>query len=292
MVKVKIIDATQEPLKVLAKATLTSYWDEWSIDNLDKITEKDAEMHIPKVLNYGHESILEHLKITWAVEDVSIVTLKQITRHRLMSFTVRSQRYIAESCGKEVEQVFHASNGVKTPAKVKVKIDDCDPLELFVIPKSVEKAKVLDGEIIKTPFGDDDLEVVVEEDLGREVKDFLRKSYELYQKLIKNGVPPEDARFVLPQAIKTKFTVTMNLREFKHFAGLRMCARAQWEIRELAWKMWESLWNLGDDWKKLLVWSKVAPRCIQLGYCPERELMPEGCWKRQKDWWNTINNQI
>ena len=47
----------------------------------------------------------------------------------------------------------------------------------------------------------------------------------------------EDARFVLPGACETRMMVTMNVRELRHFFSLRMCSRAQWEIRALTKKM-------------------------------------------------------
>lgn len=55
-----------------------------------------------------------------------------------------------------------------------------------------------------------------------------------YQSLLLNGVPPEDARFILPEATKTTVVVTMNLRELHHFIKLRFDSHAQWEIYELA----------------------------------------------------------
>ena len=252
----KLIDYTKEPLKVLARATLVSYWDEWSIDKLDEITEKDAMMHIPKVLSYGHESILEHIKLTFAVEGVSVVTLKQITRHRLMSFTVRSQRYIG--IGEEDE---------------------------FVIPNSLKNVKVL-----MTKWRLDGVET--KEVTGEELAKYIyRMSMIAYENLIRAGVPSEDARYVIPQAITTKFVVTMNMREFKHFIGLRMCERAQWEIRELAKRMWEEVYKV-EELRPILKWAKVGPRCIQLGYCPERELAPEGCYVRQKKWWEWVWGEV
>lgn len=41
----------------------------------------------------GHESVIEHSYFTFYIEDVSRVLLAQITRHRLASFSVESQRY-------------------------------------------------------------------------------------------------------------------------------------------------------------------------------------------------------
>lgn len=55
-----------------------------------------------------------------------------------------------------------------------------------------------------------------------------------YYGLLLNGIPPEDARFILPEATKTTVVVTMNLRELHHFIKLRFDSHAQWEIYELA----------------------------------------------------------
>ena len=62
-------------------------------------------------------------------------------------------------------------------------------------------------------------------------------SFVAYRRLLDSGVPAEDARYLLPNAMETKIVVTMNIRELLHFFELRCCKRAQWEIRELALAM-------------------------------------------------------
>ncbi|MRS12189.1 MAG: FAD-dependent thymidylate synthase [Actinobacteria bacterium] len=62
-------------------------------------------------------------------------------------------------------------------------------------------------------------------------------AFDAYRILLDAGVPAEDARYVLPNAMETKIVVTMNVRELLHFLDLRCCKRAQWEIRELALEM-------------------------------------------------------
>ena len=62
-------------------------------------------------------------------------------------------------------------------------------------------------------------------------------AFESYRALLDAGVPAEDARYLLPNAMETKIVVTMNVRELLHFFELRCCKRAQWEIRELALEM-------------------------------------------------------
>jgi len=65
----------------------------------------------------------------------------------------------------------------------------------------------------------------------------MNAAWEVYNSLVEDGINPEDARFVLPNAATTAITVTMNARELRHFFELRCCTRAQWEIRKMAWKM-------------------------------------------------------
>ncbi len=60
-----------------------------------------------------------------------------------------------------------------------------------------------------------------------------------YREQLELGVPAEDARYLLPNAMETKIVVTMNVRELLHFLELRCCKRAQWEIRDLALAMLE-----------------------------------------------------
>lgn len=64
-------------------------------------------------------------------------------------------------------------------------------------------------------------------------------AYLSYRELLDAGVAPEDARYLLPNAMETKIVVTMNVRELLHFLELRCCKRAQWEIRDLALRMLE-----------------------------------------------------
>ena len=67
----------------------------------------------------------------------------------------------------------------------------------------------------------------------------LQNIFDTYQKLLSLKVPEEDARFILPNATETKIVATANARELMHFFKLRLDKNAQWEIRELAVKMFE-----------------------------------------------------
>jgi len=77
-----------------------------------------------------------------------------------------------------------------------------------------------------------------------------------YVKLVKMGVPREDARYIIPQAVETSIVVTMNARELLHFFNLRLARDAQWEIREMAKLMLKEVFKVAptifEEFKKYL----------------------------------------
>ena len=74
-----------------------------------------------------------------------------------------------------------------------------------------------------------------------------------YLVALESGIKPEDARYLLPEACKTEIIVTMNVRELFHFMDVRQDKAAQWEIRELANGIEESLRRCGDvEWTQLM----------------------------------------
>lgn len=100
----------------------------------------------------------------------------------------------------------------------------------------------------------------------KKLNDLFEHIAKTYDELLADGVPAEDARFLLPNATKTNIVVTMNCRELLHFFSMRCCFRAQWEIRILANKMLKICKE-----KAPIVFSKAGAACFQRGYCPEVE---------------------
>jgi thymidylate synthase (FAD) len=82
---------------------------------------------------------------------------------------------------------------------------------------------------------------------GGDYDDFMNKIAGFYQTLVDLGIPKEDARFVLPNACKTNIVITMNTRELRHFFKLRRAKEAQWEIREMANRMYELVRPLAQN---------------------------------------------
>lgn len=81
---------------------------------------------------------------------------------------------------------------------------------------------------------------------------FMNSCKEYYNKMLSQGVKPEDARFVLPEATKTDLTVTMNIRELFHFFNLRLDKHAQWEIRKLAEHMKYEVSQYNVQWNNII----------------------------------------
>lgn len=90
--------------------------------------------------------------------------------------------------------------------------------------------------------------------------------HKLYQAMLAEGIPKEDARYVLPNCTPTNLVITMNLRELIHASSVRLCNRAQWEIRELFSLMKEEVRKADPFLAGLL-----EPKCEKLGYCPEED---------------------
>ncbi len=83
----------------------------------------------------------------------------------------------------------------------------------------------------------------------------LKVVYASYEKMVTAGVPKEDARYILPSAIKTKLVMTLNARSLMHIVWQRTALQAQWEIRELA----ATLRNLAGEATPEL-WTRIVER--------------------------------
>lgn len=93
-------------------------------------------------------------------------------------------------------------------------------------------------------------------DSVKDMLQFYKKGMERaawnYQTMLDEGMKPEDARYLLPEACKTEIVVTMNVREFFHFLDTRVSHRAQWEIRRLAMAMRMCLAKHDEEWEQLI----------------------------------------
>jgi thymidylate synthase (FAD) len=113
-------------------------------------------------------------------------------------------------------------------------------------------------------------------DAGRE-KEFeglMAEITRVYREAVAAGIPAEDARFVLPNAAPTNFQIMVNFAELLHIADLRLCTRAQWEIRQMVAKMRAELMRKIPELARHL-----QPKCGErrMGYCDEELKAYENC---------------
>ena len=102
--------------------------------------------------------------------------------------------------------------------------------------------------------------------MREEFEGLLDQTSDLYARALKAGIPAEDARFVLPNAAPTNFHVMVNFAEMLHICDLRLCVRAQWEIRRMVALMRAEIKRVLPEIAVFL-----QPKCGEnrMGYCDE-----------------------
>ncbi len=91
---VTLIAHTNDPEKTIAAAAKLCYSDAHIETLLDGLTPEKTAAFLQKLNDFGHASPIEHASFTFGIEGVSRTFLAQVTRHRIASFSVQSQRYV------------------------------------------------------------------------------------------------------------------------------------------------------------------------------------------------------
>lgn len=236
--KVKLIAHTPDPEKLVAAAAKNCY-SSTDVDSvLEGLTPEKTESFVHMLSEIGHESPIEHVSFTFAIEGVSRSLLAQITRHRMASYSVQSQRYVRE-------------HGFE-----------------YVVPPEIDKIPAAREQFIRA----------MEEDQRtyEALTATLMEGY--VQELLAQGVPEkqahrraekraiEDARYVLPNACTTRIVMTANARSLQNFFRLRCCNRAQWEIRALAEEMYRLVYAVAPT-----LFGHSGPACVD-GVCTEGKM--------------------
>lgn len=95
--KVKLLAYTPEPEKVIATAARICYSNKADIETIaEDFTDEEILSFVEQLISTGHKSVLEHSSFTFGIEGISRSCSHEIVRHRLASYSQRSQRYCAE----------------------------------------------------------------------------------------------------------------------------------------------------------------------------------------------------
>lgn len=209
----KLISAPDNILKTIYTACRTCYSADSPQNIFDNADDETKMLKlVKKVISSGHLSTIEHIQVSFAVSNISRSCSHQLVRHRHMSFSQKSQRYVKEN---QFE---------------------------YLIPQTINS----------------------NEELKEKFVSFMEEISKTYNDFIEAGIPAEDARAVLPNACATSMVVSTNLRELIHVANLRLCSRAQTEIRLLIKAMCDEL-IAKEAWLK----DYLVPKCETNGFCDE-----------------------
>lgn len=96
---VVLIRHTLNPEELIALSAKLCYSRSTISGLKERVSSQDQSDFISRLMNMGHESTFEHASFTFGIEGVSRVLLAQLTRHRLASFSVQSQRYVSYEKG-------------------------------------------------------------------------------------------------------------------------------------------------------------------------------------------------
>lgn len=155
-----------------------------------------SEAFIRKIIKLGHESVLEHEQLSVEI-DCDRGVSHELVRHRIGSYTQESTRYVNYG-GSEIEFI--------------------DP---FVCPQFLHKAFVA---------GKSENEIFAARE---QFVSALRVAETSYKALIALGSPPEIARAILPNALRTKIVATYNLRQWREILEKRTARAAHPQMREI-----------------------------------------------------------
>lgn len=201
--KVTLITHTPDPEKVIATAAKLCYSSS-DVESLQEgLTYDKIHNFLSMLTELGHESPMEHVTFTFAIEGISRACSHQLVRHRIASYSQKSQRYVNET---QFEYII--------PESIKNNPTALQTYEYLM------NAIQLDYDTIREAL----------------IEDFVNDGMDRKAAEKKAN---EDARMVLPNACETKIVVTMNVRSLFNFFKHRCCNRAQWEIQNLAIEMYK-----------------------------------------------------
>jgi thymidylate synthase (FAD) len=98
--EVNLISCTQDPIETCMRCAAVCY------------NSKPSFKILKACIESGHTSVLEHANYTFEIKGVSRALLAQLTRHRIASYSVRSQRYCEEPFSEGDEPNFVVPNTV------------------------------------------------------------------------------------------------------------------------------------------------------------------------------------
>ena len=226
----------------------------------DIIASPQSKAIIRHLITSGHNAALEFDTFIFGVQGFARVTEVQLVRKRHASYMIKSGRE-DENGKRNMDVVIPDSiidfraNSIINPENVLLKFNS----EL-----GYTEIKLNDlFPMIKQQFAQRDNPSVV---YNYDYMDIIKLIDSWYTEGVSLKIPEEDLRYMKPQATEFKAAILMNAAALRDWAKIRMCKRAQTEIRDLCTKMI----NLAKEAAPALM-AGVGPNCAVYGYCSESE---------------------
>lgn len=235
--QVKLLSYTADSEKLITAAARLCYSEQGLEQILKNIDQQTEQSFVQMLFQLGHHSPIEHVTFTFGVEGVSRSLLAQLTRHRLASYSVKSQRYVKEDTFKYI-----------IPPEI-ANLPEAKEVFLEAMEDDLKKYQQLTDLLFKKHY-----------------QNFLQQEDPKRAKTLAEKKAIEDARFVLPNACETKLLMTMNARSLLNFFQQRCCYRAQWEIQSLAKQMVRLVKKVAPT-----LFAFAGPKCLS-GQCPEGKM--------------------
>ncbi|SET73179.1 thymidylate synthase (FAD) [Natronincola peptidivorans] len=260
--KLKLLAYTPNADAVVAKGGKLCYYP-GGIEALEEgLTEEKIGRFVSMLAEMQHESPLEHAVFTFGIEGVSRSLTHQLVRHRLASYSQKSQRYVREGSFEYVIPQDIKNNYKAKKIFIEAMENAQTAYDNMTEELLVEKIKAFYACKNERIAGEEES---IEEVLKRSNKEIIQHCRIHFRKECSSleKLAIENARAVLPNACETKIIVTMNARILLHFFEKRCCNRAQEEIRNLGIEMLKLVKTVAPN-----IFKYAGPACTYES-CPE-----------------------
>lgn len=239
--KVTLTAYTPDPIRQMylaAKRCTTA-----TLDVNEEVDREEMERVVKNCIKAGHLTVCEFATFNFHIEQITRSCSHQLVRHRHASFCQQSQRRVILGSCNEYTPIrrYLEYGGEENLIKAKEATD-----RLF----RCESACAVFC---------------------------CARAFSSYWEMAHSKASPEQARAVLPECTYTNLMMSVNFRELMHICALRLCYKAEAEIRELCLKMMEAVADIQGG---MLLCAFLRPKCFQNERCSEAK--PCGVFKWEK----------
>lgn len=217
-----------------------------TLDVNEEVDREEMERVVKNCIRAGHLTVCEFATFNFHIEQITRSCSHQLVRHRHASFCQQSQRRVKIGTEEEAEKVFRYATDKDTNPYEPI-------LPIVEILSKYYKFSLNRAGVICASFCD-------------------------YWTMLRHNLPSEQARDVLLECTYTNLMMGVNFRELMHICALRLCHKAEEEIRELANAMALAVSEIPADGPFLFGFLK--PKCFQCERCSEVKPCGVYAWGR------------